>query len=259
MSLAVARDGSLYVLDQVHGRVLHRRRDGSYAPPIVVGDVAVQDLRADAHGLALLDRMRDHSVHLVEGDKHARNVSLTTLGVVDPGGTTGLFVDDNDALYVEESLAGEARRVTRPLDGGPALPGRPSRDRSQLLNASMSRGASGFVVRGLALDGSQRFQTVLTIGAQLFAIVLLDSDTAGNVYAAAVSAKPVPGSRDFSDETLDVFQLTPDGVQEGHLSLPHPPSAYTSFRELEVADVGLVWWMHAAPDGDGVVVDELTF
>jgi hypothetical protein len=259
MALTRARDGSLYILDQVHGRVLHRRKDGTYAAPIVVGDLAVQDLRATDHGLALLDRLHDHSVHLVDDAKPATTISLASIGVVDPGGTTGVFTDGDDALYVEESLRGEARRVVRPLDGGAILAGRPSRDGRQLLTAAIDRSTrNAFVVRGLAFDGSQRFSTTLTVDGQLLAISLLDSDADGNIYVGVLSATPVPGTYDYAGETLSLVRLDASGDQQGRIDVPHPPSPYTSFRELEVAGVGEVWWMHDAPDGSGVVVDTLS-
>ncbi len=258
LALARARDGSLYILDQVHGRVLHRRKDGSYAAPIEVGDVAVQDLRAQEHGLALLDRLHDHSVHLVDERGPPSTIPLSSIGVVDPGGTTGLFMDANDALYVEESLRGEARRVTRPLDGGPVLSGRPTADGKQLITAALDRATrNAFAVRGLALDGSPRFSTTLTVNGALLSIALLDSDSDGNIYAGVLSATPVPGSYDYADEQLSLFRLDAEGFEQAHIDLPHPPSPYASFRELEVAGAGEVWWMHAAPDGSGVVIDQL--
>ena len=83
-------------------------------------------------------------------------------------------------------------------------------------------------------------------------------DVAGGIYAGVLhAAAPVPPSHDLTDERLDVFRLAPDGAQVSHVSVPHPPSGLESFRELEIADVGVVWWMHALPDGSGVAVDEL--
>jgi hypothetical protein len=65
----------------------------------------------------------------------------------------------------------------------------------------------------------------------------------------------VPPSHDLADERLDLFRLSADGRELTHLSLPHPPSPLESFRELEIAGVGVVWWMHATTEG--LVVDEL--
>jgi hypothetical protein len=262
MALTSGRDGSLYVLDEVHGRVLRRRPDGSYAAPIAIGDTVAQDLRADAHGLAVLDRAHDRSLLRIDDGKTS-SVPLSSLGVVDPGGVTGLFADDRGELYVEESLAAESRRVVYPVAGGAPLIGRPSRDGAFLLSASIGTSRphgprNVCVVRALSPSGGERFHVALWTPAPIIAVVLLDSDDAGNTYVGAITASSDASSHDLVGEALDLFRVDGNGDVVGQLEVAHPPSPYVSFRELEVAGVGVVWWMHAAPDGNGVVVDELT-
>jgi hypothetical protein len=257
MALAADRNGSLYVLDQVHGRVLRRGRNGGFAAPIVIGGETAQDLRAIGDGLAVLDRLGEKSLRRYDASgRLIDDRPLATVGVAEAGGVTGLF-DDGGQPCVEESLAGQSQRVVRPLSGGEPLVGRPSRDGAQLLTAQIVRDEAGtIIVRGLDRQGQERFATTLSVARRVLSIALLDSDAAGGIYAGVLHVRaPIPPSHDLSDERLDLFRLDGDGHELTHLSLPHPPSPLESFRELEVAGPGLVWWMHAL--ADGVAVDEL--
>lgn len=260
MAIAAGRDGTLYILDQQHGRVLRRAKDGSFGAPIVVGSDTLQDLRATNDGLAVLDRLGEKSLRRYDASGQLVDEKpLASFGVADPGGTTGLFVDGEGALFVEESLAGQGRRVVHPLAGGAALPGRPSRDGKQLLTAQIVREHPGTVrVIGLERSGAPHFSAIVTVPSPVLGIVLCDSDVQGGIYVGVLHAvAPVAPARDFSDERLTLFRLDANGAELAQLSVPHPPSALESFRELELADVGIVWWMHPLPDGSGIAVDAL--
>ncbi len=255
MAIALGRDGSTWVLDQVNGRVLHRDPQGGYATPFKVRATA-QDLRADANGgVAVLDRLGAQTLQRLDADGHVvEERPLTSYGVAEAGGITGLFDDAQGSLYLEESLAGQGRRVVHAVGSDAVLPGRPSRGGTQLLAAQITdREAGAFQVRGLERDGTERFVTPLSVGRSIVAIVLLDSDRQGNVYAGVLHAMPAmpaaPG--DLVDERLELFRLSPDGGLLARTSIAHAPSALESFRELAVGDDGSVAWMHPLPDDSG--------
>ena len=260
MAIALGRDGSAWVLDQVNGRVLHRDAKGGYRPPFKVRETA-QDLRADANGgVAVIDRLGAHTLQRFDADGHVvEERPLTSYGVAEPGGVTGLFDDASGSLYLEESLVGEGRRVVHAVGSDALLPGRPSRGGTQLLAARItSREAGAFEVRGIERDGTERFTTKLSVGRAIMSIVLLDSDRQGNVYAGvlhAMSAAPQQAP-DRSDERLELYRLSPDGVLLARTSIAHAPSALESFRELAVGDDGTVTWMHPLPDDGGGALGE---
>jgi hypothetical protein len=264
MAFVRQKDGTIDVLDQVHGRIVRRGKDGQAIKPITIGAETAQDLRVDGDKLAVLDRLGERSLRRFDdGGRIVDERSLASIGVVEPGGVTGLF-EAGGALYVEESLVGESRRVVRTVGAagneGPPLPGRPTQDGTQLLSAQLVRSEAGaFLVRGLNPDGTQRWLTSLTVGRPILAITLLDSDEAGGVYAGVLHATPVPGSSspDLVDERLDLFRLDAGGAPISHVSLAHPPSDVDCFRELEVVGVGIVDWMHPLPAGSGMTIDQI--
>ncbi len=262
MALGVGRDGSVYVLDQINGRVLRRGKDGAFGKPIAIGTTTAQDLLVDATGgVTVLDRLGEHTLkrYAPDGELVAQQ-TLGAIGVREAGGTTGLYEGEDGALYVEESLAGEGRRVLRPLTGGEPLPGRPSRDGRGLVAAAIVDGAHGrFVVRGLSASGAVRWETPLSVERRLLSIILLDTDVRGEIYAGVLHATTAAGSHDLVDERLELFRLDGEGTLIGQTSVAHPPSALENFRELGLGGPGVILWMHPLPDESSVAVDEIRF
>jgi hypothetical protein len=260
MALSVARDGALCVLDQVNGRVLCRDRLGHARPPIKVR-ASAQDLRSDGNGVAVLDRLGAQTLQRFDADGRVREERpLSSYGVTEAGGTTGLFDDANGALYIEESLVGLGKRVLHAVDSATVLPGRPSRgDATRLVAAAITaRDAGELEVRGMSREDAPQFTTPLSVGRPILSIPLLDTDSAGNLYVGVLHARK-SNARDFTDEKLDLFRLSPDGVILARTSVPHPPSALESFRELAVGGDGVVWWMHPLPDDSGETVEQILF
>jgi hypothetical protein len=260
MALTLGRDGALYVLDQMNARVLRRTKDGKLDRPIPLGTTTVQDLHVDEHGgLAVLDRLGAHALKRYGADGRALDDQpLAAIGVREPGGTTGFLEGDGGTLYLEESLPGEGRRVSRPVDGGPALPGRPRRDGRGLIAAAIVDGAHGrFAVRGLETSGAVTWETPLSVDRRILGIIFLDTDTEGDAYAGVLHATNAPGSHDLVDERLELFRIDRDGRPIGRTSVAHPPNALEIFRELTIREPGVMLWMHPLPDGSGVAIDEL--
>lgn len=258
MSFTHGRDGGLYVLDQVNGRILRRAADGTWLPPIKLPGVTAQDLRVDSTGgVAVLDRLGDRSLQRYDAAGTAQgSVPLVQLGLADAAGATGLFDDDAGGLFIEESLQGQGKRVVHSIDGGPVLPGRPSRDGARLVSAAIvSRTAGQLVVRALEVGGTKRWESPIVTSPSIVSIVLCDTDSDGNVYVGVLHARPTKGSTELSDEQLDVWKLTPNGTTHGHAALAHPASGLDTLHELSVGPDGTVWWMHPAANDAGEVIE----
>ncbi|MEO6952674.1 MAG: hypothetical protein ABI321_12760 [Polyangia bacterium] len=260
MSFTHGKDGILYVLDQVNGRILRRSIDGTWLPPIKLQGITAQDLRVDATGgVAVLDRLGDKSLQRYDAAGNAQgSVPLMQLGLVDAAGATGLFDDDRGGLFVEESLQGQGKRVVHSIDGGPVLAGRPSRDGTQLVSAAIvSRTAGQLVVRALDVAGTTRWESPIVVTPSILSIILCDTDSDGNIYVGVLHARPTTGSTELSDEELDVWKLSSSGATEGHASLAHPASGLDTLHELSVGADGTVWWMHPAANDQGEVVEAI--
>ena len=258
MAFTHGKDGSLYVLDQVNGRILRRGPDGTWLAPIELSGVTAQDLRVDATGgVAVLDRLGDRSLQRYDAAGTAQgSVPLAQLGLVDAAGATGLFDNDSGGLFIEESLQGQGKRVVHSIDGGPVLPGRPSRDGAQLVSAAIvSRTAGQLVVRALDVGGTTRWESPIVTTPSIVSVILCDTDSDGNVYVGVIHARSTHGSTELSDEQLDVWKLTRDGKTSAHAALTHPASGLDTLHELSVGADGTVWWMHPAANDAGEVIE----
>ena len=257
MAIALGRDGSLFILDQVNGRVLRREANGSFAAPIAVRATA-QDIRADGAGIAVLDRLGAQTLQRFDRDgRSLEERPLSAYGVAQAGGTTGLFDDAEGALFIEESLAGQGRRVVHGLSGE-VLAGRPSHGSDSLVTAAITQRAAGDLeVRGMARDGTVRFTSPLSVGRAILSIALVDPDREGRIYVGVIDA--VQEGPDATDEQLDLFRLSEDGALMARTSVTHRPSELERFRELAVGESGVVTWMHPMPDDSGMAIDQIAF
>src|SRR6185436_18262298 len=137
----------------------------------------------------------------------------------------------------------------------PTAPGRPSRDGRQYLSAAIADRAAGTaLVRGLLENGDPRWQELVSLGAPLLYLSLLDSDGAGNVYLAGHTGRESPQPPyPIVDEKLIIIGLGPEGAPRGLIELPAAPPAAESFRELAIGDDGTIYRMML---GEGGVVIE---
>jgi hypothetical protein len=250
MSLTVDGRGNLYVLDEVNRRVQRWSADGKPLAPISIGSDTVQDLALGKNGaVALLDRLGEKNLQLYGSDgKPLGDVPLQGKHLPEAGGTTGLFTDKDGNFWVEREHAQLVRVAT--ADGHsdperPTAPGRPSRDGRLYLSASIADRASGAaLVRGLAEDGRVLWHQLVSLGAPLLYLSLLDSDARGNVYVAGhtgrESAQP---PYQIVGEKLVIVGLSSDGAPRGMMELPASPPLAESFRELTIGDDGTIYRM----------------
>ncbi len=245
MSLALA-GREIVVLDQVNRGLVRFDRDGR---PHAAGDApeTAQDVAVASNGtVAMLDRLAGKSVTLV--DERGRTVGQLALPgalVGDPGMLTGVFVDGT-TVYVEKehgALVPIGTTDGRPLDDGPQLSGRPSRDGALLLTAVISSGAAGQVSLN-AFDRKKnalRFARVYQLLRPTQAIVLLDTDARGTIYLGVAGGSAGEGMIACIDPG--------DGHALGRSGVPINTSAEESFRDFAVADDGTIVYVVRSDDG----------
>lgn len=241
MSFAVSGD-ELVVVDQVNTRVVRYDRRGrmlgtAEAPP-TVQDVAI----AGDGTLALLDRLVGKNVTLTDARGH--KIGVLPLSGVDPGLTTGLFVDGKD-VYVEAEHGALVRVGS--TDGATSSPGelsgRPSRDGALLLTAGItsSREGRAFVNAFDRKKEQLRFARALELARPIRSIVLLDSDARGAIYFGAAAG---PGN------AAHVMCLDPsDGHVLARAVLPLSETAEESFRDFSVSPDGAIVFAVRAESG----------
>lgn len=252
MAIAVARDGSLDVLDARNGRVQRfvNGRAVSTAGPV---GAAAQDLAHTPDGrVVALDRLGAGTVTVFDREgRAAATVALRGGPIAEGGAVTGVFADA-DGIYVEHAH----REVVRVADAEgrddparPTLWGRPSRDGAQLLRAAIEDRAGGTVRVTVAAreNGAVDWSAAVPMGASVLHLVMLDSDRAGRVYVAAtVGTFTEDGLR---DPALVVARLDRAGTVDGTLRLPPLAGDDELFRPVVVDDAGAVYVMDSGPDG----------
>lgn len=255
MSVTVAPDGTVVVLDQVNQRLVRLdakgRRLGSTPLPVQAG----QDVVVTRDGTALvLDRLVDKSVAIIGPDGKPRGeLPIEGKGLTEGGASTGLFHDGDDVLVEREH--GDLVRIGK-TDGKAdpergEVPGRPSKDGAGYLTAVIVSAPQGLVAVTSVAKATleHRFTRQVAFGQPLLAIVMLDSDAAGLAYVAA--HVELPGS------TPDALRLGVsvrcldgrDGAPLGGAIFPANTDADETFRELSVTPDGAILFLRRAEHG----------
>jgi hypothetical protein len=243
MSFAPGANGSLVVLDQVNRRVVRYDASGRVTN-VADAPATAQDLAMARDGsAALLDRLGQKSITLLDpSGKKVGELSLERSKAGDPGLVTGVFVDGKD-VYVEKEHGALVQIGTvdgRPADDPVQLAGRPSRDGSLLLHASMAQGR----VALNAIDrktSTLRFARQIPFAQPLRAIVLLDTDLRGTIYLGASAGAP--------NETQIICADPSDGRVIGRLTVPTSAVPEESFRDFSVSDDGTLVYALRTEEG----------
>lgn len=255
MAFSVTPDGDVAVLDQVNRRV-QRFRDGRFVGSVALPNEAAQDVATTRDGrTVVLDRLGDPSVTLFDSaGRPTRTVPMVGGPIAEGGAVTGLFVEP-DGVYVER----EHRELVRVADarGEPdpartTLWGRPTRDGSTLLRASIADRARGAVTVSAAsrANGAMDWSSTVALDGAVLHLLLLDGDRRGRVYLGAVVGTYAAGG--VTDPHVTVVRLDRAGTPEATLRLPAPPEADELFRPLVIDDDGVVYAL--APGADGLAV-----
>lgn len=237
MSLALA-GRELVVVDQVNGRVVRYGEDGRTRSTTSIA-ATVQDVAVAKDGrMLLLDRLGERAITLVDrSGRPSGRLSLEAAGIAEPGMVTGMFVDGSN-VYVEKEHGALVRVGTtegEPAEPGEsALAGRPSKDGSMLVTATIASKAAGRVAVN-AVDrktSALRFARQLTFPRPLDTLALLDTDDRNVVYVGAVAGGP---------GRVTIACLDPsDGHALGFVTVPHSTTPDESFRDFAVGGDGTI-------------------
>ena len=261
MGLVVDGRGGLWLLDQVNRRVLRLGPDGKALSPLPLGSSTAQDISVGPNGeIAVLDRLgKEPGVEVLGADgRRLRKLEVVGGRIKEGGAITGLF-HGPDGLYAEtdnDDLVQVANKDGEPTDLEQTIPGRPSRDGKLFLKAGIvSRPAGRVYVQAHTKDRKLAWETPLNLGRPVLQILLLSSDTAGNVYLGAEVGREDPQTHQVLDQATVVLRLSRAGQLTGTLILPPTTaSPAETFRPLAVAPDGKVYQMVPGPGGVTVTV-----
>lgn len=259
MSLSVDRQGNVYVLDQVNGRISRFDKDGQSLPPLPVTQQVPRDLVVSPTGTVLvMDNLRDNSVAVLDPDGRLIGEFPVTGKNIERGGeAVGVFADSS-GVYVERGQGmavrlGDAAGTVDP--DRPLLDGRPSRDGSSLLSMAVIQVQAGrFWVRSIdRLTGQMKFMREYVLATPIRHLSLLDSDVTGRIYVAANVAREqfdqATGESRWVEQSVQLLCLGPMGEVHHVLSLPLNTMAEESVRDLTVREDGVIFYMHRTEEG----------
>lgn len=251
MSFAVGPGGDVFVLDQVHLRVLRVSPGGAPRGAIPIPADTFQDVAVAADGsIVLLDRLARRSLLVLDAaGRTSREVPVEGEGVPEGGLVTSMAVRE-DGVWLE---VGHERAV-RVLDGSlrpcarKERPGRLLPDGGSVVASLDGRG--GARIELLDASGGIRRGTTIALGSDATRIVEVGGDGAGRLYVVAHLL-------DFDDATglepvyEDVVGVVLDGELRDLASL-HSPWVITGleqFREFVLLPGGDLWQMAFGDDG----------
>ena len=234
-SLAFAgRD--LIVLDQVNERGVRYDANGKvigvFDAPSTAQEIAV----APDGKMALMDRL-GHKVVTLTDPSGKKIGELPLKG--ETGLYTGVFFDGND-VYAEKEHGALVKLGS--TDGAEAdehattLQGRPSRDGTLLLGASLASSATGKIAVN-AYDrktNALRFARVIRVAPPAETILLLDTDARGVIYVGVRNGDP-----DANEATIACLQPS-DGKAIGRVTVPLSTVPEETFRDLTVSNEGVI-------------------
>lgn len=249
MSLAVARNGDVLVLDQTNGRIARFDKDGKWKGSTPTPVQGPQELTQTPDGKTLvLDRVVDGQIAILdENGNPTAQLPVVGKSVAEGGAVTGMFVD-GDSVYVEQEHGSLVRvgDTKGTVDSEqPEIPGRPTRDGKSYISAGIIEAATGRMYVN-AIDKvamAQRFTREYRLTPTLHQILLLDTDASGIIYLAT-------NSDDGTNEQVTLLCLDPlDGRPIGTNVLPPNTLPEESFRDFAVLDQGGVVYSYRTEQG----------
>lgn len=260
MALSVDRQGNVYVLDQVNGRISRFDKSGQLLSPLPVTQQAPRDLVVSPVGTVLvMDNLRDNSIAVLNLDgKLIGELPVSGKNLPEGGSASGLFADSS-GVYVgnEKGMALRIGDAAGAIDQDrPLLDGRPSRDGSSLLSMALIQASAGrFWVRAVdRATGQMKFMREYTLATPILTLILLESDLAGRIYTAASVGRerpsdPAGGGGGWDEVSIQLLCLGPLGEVRNVLALPVSTVADESVRDLSVTQDGVIFYMHRTEQG----------
>jgi hypothetical protein len=206
--------------------------------------------------LLVLDRLRDRTVAILDPDTGALRGELPVQGkgIPEPGLITGTFVEGS-SVYVEREHGALVRigdtSGTADLER-PELPGRPTRDgRSYVLASITDRKTGRLLVNAVDRQtGQHRYTREYRFGFPVMSITLLDSDLSGTLYLGVAGELPSLTAEPPNNLGVRVFCLEPlEGKVLGQTDLPLNTLPEETFRDFAVLDEGGLLYRHITDSG----------
>ncbi len=255
MSLTVAPDGTIVILDQVNQRLVKLDASGKRVGSTPIPVQAAQDVLVTKDGTSLvLDRLVDRTVAIIGPDGKPRGeLPIEGKGMAEGGASTGLFNDGDDVLVEREH--GDLVRIGK-TDGKAdtergEVPGRPSKDGANYLTALIASAADGLVaVTAVAKSTLEhRFTRQLSFGQPIVQLVMLDSDATGIGFVGA--NVELPGSTPEQPKVGVVVLCLDgrDGAVLGRAVFSPNTVADETFRELTVSGDGSILFLRRTEQG----------
>ena len=241
MSFSVDPRGRVLVLDQVNGRIVRHRPDGTREAAIALDQRGAQDVVSAKDGsTVVLDRLVDKSIAIYdEGGSLRATLPLTGPGIDDAGFVTGVFVDGTD-IYVEREhgpLVHVGDTSGKASESRKEIPGRPTRDGRLFINAGITDSAAARIYVSAIERATEAhlFTRELRLQSPVNSLVLLDSDAHGTIYVGAEIERPQ------NDQAIVVMCLEPTtGAPIGSVELPANTLPEETFRDIVVQDDGTI-------------------
>jgi hypothetical protein len=206
--------------------------------------------------LLVLDRLRDKTVAILDPHTGALRGELPVQGrgVPETGLVTGTFVDGS-SVYVEREHGaliriGDTSGTVDPER--PEIPGRPTRDgRSYVLASITERGSGRLLLNAVDRQtGQHRYTREYHLGFPVMSITLLDSDLSGTLYLGVAGQLPAPTASQPAQPGVRVFCLDAlQGKVLGQTDLPLNILPEETFRDFVVLDEGGLLYRHITDSG----------
>lgn len=232
----------LVVLDQVNSRGVRYDSKGNVLGVFDAPHTA-QEIAVGPDGtMAMMDRLAGKTITLT--DPSGKKIGELPLKG-DTGLYTGVFFDGKD-IYVEKEHGSLSKIGTS--DGAPAdepttLQGRPSRDGTLLLTATLAAAAQGKVTVN-AFDRKKnelRFARLIQVPAPAHGILLLDTDGKGVIYLGVGAGDP---------EEATIACMDPkDGKVLGRVQVPLSDTPDETFRDFTVSNEGVIAYALRTDEG----------
>lgn len=240
-SFTIGPDGSTWVLDQFHHRMVRLGPDGKILETRATKLQSPADLALGKDGtMAVIDRTKQHQVELFDAQGRSRGVlALPDAVPGQPSELTRVFVE-KDKVFAQRGEGGPLIPLGG-VDGkaqtGAELNGQPSRDGTLLISAGITDYDTGRVwVSGAdPASGKHLFTREATLQNPVAQILLFDSDVTGMIYLVLQAV--------FDDQgSASTLVLCLDGPARGRIagmfSLPYPAEPLDTFRKFDVAPEG---------------------
>lgn len=256
MGLAVAKDGSFHVLDQVNSRI-QVFTPGYATRSIELPADTFQDIVIDAAGNdVVMDRLATGTIAFLGGDGRVdHTVPLVGPGVEEGGGVTGLFARA-DGTWVEVD---HTRLVRVALANGDADPERPSVsgrfsfDGKTAVHAALA-GASSALVEGEPLtQGGTAFRAMIEMPLPILSLHALETDARGRtILVANLVREAETDPFDLLEQRETAVVIDARGREVKRVELAPPEGADEQMRPIRVADDGTIYQLVARERGASI-------